>query len=295
MVTLYIPNVHIPTELGWVHEATSYYLGTDPSLDRASIVKKSENNTTKLRSITFDYDPIPDITYYHKALVICNKGIIETNVNVLHVDDKISITKKNPIPSAVMTPTITLPNFESVSNSMFTVGTSDINTTSNAKHEYSSYIIEKLNGEAVISMLYDNDNLTERLFDDVILEENTPYVLKVAHHASSGDMSPFAVQPFTTKDTRLINLTTNLDVDKELGMNVIISPITNFKHMRVQLYAAGLGNAKKVYDYTVYSLTKVIDPQYFSSDTNKFILALTVTLTDNKVIGPKHYEITTIN
>ena len=296
-VILTLPKLDIPTTLGWKHEGSSWYIATDVSFSDSSIVAKSVEDTKNLTSIVFDVTLQPDVVYYSKVRVFCNKGIIESDVDITEVKDFIKITNTHPIPSIVNRPTITfVDNKKDLPATLFDISTTAISTSSNSKHESTSYLIETLDGEAVYSKLNTKDELTRKSFNDVVLEDGRPYVLRVMHTSTSGDTSVFAEEVIVVKDVSEINISSTLDnVDVGNGFNVVLDPINNFKNMEVGLYATGLnGEEKSVYSATVNGLTKVIPNSYFTADnTNKYILRIKVTRTNNSVIGYKYFKLTT--
>lgn len=300
MTTLYIPTVdgHImglPTTLGWVHQASTWLLGTTPDVTIANAVAKSVENSTKLTSITLDFDMLPGVTYYSKALVITNNGIIETDTVTLTSPDKIEITYKHPIPSAVMTPDISLEeSYTNVPNTMFKILVSDMSTTSNSKIDAVSYIITTLTGETVYSSLYDEDNLKFKIFDDVILDTGRFYIIKVMQHATSDDSSDFASQLIYVSDASLINLTTDVNgITIGTSLPVVLTPIPNLNRITLKIYSVGHGEPVLERSISTASLTTVIPGDTFDSNTKKYILEFTATRHGSSDVGPKSYLLTT--
>jgi len=296
-VILTLPKIDIPTSLGWVHEGTSWIIATDVSFSANSIVAESLEDTNNLTSIVLDVTLQPDVVYYSKCRVFCNKGILESDTDITEVKDFIKITNTHPIPSIVNRPTITFVNDKKdLPATLFNMHTTNISTSSNSSHESTSYIIETLDGKAVYSKINSKDDLTSKSFDDVVLEDGRPYTLKVLHTSTSGDTSVFAEEVIIIRDVSEIESTSTFDnTDVANGFNIVLSPINNFKNMRVKLFAVGMNNDEKIiYDSTVYGLTKVIPSSYFTADnTNKYVLSIKVTRTNNSVIGTKYYKLTT--
>lgn len=295
-VILTLPKIDIPTTLGWVHEASSWYIATDPSFSTSSLVASSIEDTINLTSKTLDVMLQPDVIYYSKVRIFCNKGIIESDLDITEVKDSIKITNTEAIPSIVNKPTLTL-NYDEkdIPATLFNVTTTEINTSSNSVHTDSSYIIETLDGEVVYSKLKSKDNLTEKSFDDVILDDGRPYILRVSHESSSNDVSPFAEEIIVVKDTSEINVSSQLeDIDITNGLNVVLNPINDFNKADIELYATGMSDGEKViFTTSITGLTTVIPESYFLSDnTNKYILKITITRNDNTTIGPKFNRIT---
>jgi len=193
-----------------------------------------------------------------------------------------------------MTPTVTL-DFDNmnVPATMFRVTSDKMSTTSNSKHESTSRIIETLSGEVVFSELYNKDELTSKLMDDIILEGNKAYILKTAYHATSDDSSNFASTVFYVNDYKEIVLTSQAeDLYREGDVSVAIAPIDNFRSMNIKLYEAGLADAKVIYEADVDTLTKVIPSAIFNGIyTGTFLLGISVTKSDNKTIGTKYFKL----
>ena len=293
---LYIPSIDIPTSAGWVHLQSSWFVGTTPDVTEDTAVWTSLNDDKHLTSITCDYSFSPDITYYSKVRIICNNGIIDSDAGIIKVTDPVEVSFKYKLPSIVVTPTIEIVgDDEKVNNSLFTVNVSDISTTSNSELEHVSYIIEDLKGEAVYSSLVDKDNLKSKSFSDVILENGKPYILRVSQHSTSGDSSPFASALFYVPSLKEINLTTKTDnVNFNEGYTMLIGAVENFKSMRIDVYAAGLGKAKHVFSHAGTSHGYSIPATVFNSKTDTYILGIKVTKKDNSIIGTKYYQLTSI-
>jgi len=295
MVVLYTPKIDLPKTMGWIHEATSWYLSTSKIFTEANIVKTSLEDKDNLTSVILDYEMKPDTIYYAKARIICNKSIFESEVGIIKTNDFIKIAFDYPIPSMVMTPSVQLDfDHKNMPNSLFTVRTSKMSTTSNGKHEYTSYIIETLDGEPVFSELINKDDLTHKLMDDVILESGRSYILKVAHKSTSNDQSDFAQQVFTVPDVKEVQLVQDLDgVSNSTGVNLMVKPIANFESMEVTVHATGLSDSIQTYKHKVKGLTKVIPKEAFKYDTNIFLVGIKVTKTDGTTMSTKYFKLRT--
>jgi len=294
---LYIPKPNLP--LGFVHTSTDYYLSTSPTMDPSTIVMESLNNTVDLTSISLNYDMQAGVKYYAKARIVTNKTIFESDVSVIEVSDFIKIAFEHPIPSIVTKPTLTIDKpTEDLPASLFKVSMTNISTTSNATLESTTYLIEELDGTPAYSKIETKDNLLSKVFDDVILEDNKAYILKVTQNASSNDSSEFAEEVLIVKDvSEVVVSSTVTNVDVGNGFNLIVNPINNFNHMVISLYATGMSDAIKVYGpITVNGLTAIIPNNIFTSvSTNKFILATEVHRNDGTTIGTKYTRLTVTN
>jgi len=290
LLRLSINNPDLPESLGWKHEATDWMLKDE----KGNIIKKSLADTKHLTSIFFRVDLDPDKKYYSYARVITQKTIFEATVSTIEVKDFKKIVEETPIPAEVSKPFITLDfPYDNFPSTLFKVKTTPINTTSNAGHISSDYIIQDSNGRPVFVRTNDEDDLTEKLFDSVILKEGELYFIKVAHRSSSGDVSDFATQPIFVKQNPNIKLKTPLtDPDIKDGLAVSIVPIKELKSMTVYLYEVGLGNAKQIYTDTANGAGLVIPRDTIvNSGTNNFLLGIEITYKNGSKEGVKYYPL----
>ena len=286
---LFLPDLDIPTSAGWKHLETSWFVGMTPDVTPNTSVWKSMNNKTKLTSITCGYDFIPGTTYYYKVRIICNNGIIEANVGVVKVNETVLIAQKYKIPSVVVTPVLTMRN--TTDTSLFKVEVSKMSSTSNGELNDVTYLIERLDGEVVYTSLVNNDDLSTKTFDDVILDSGRTYILRVAQKSTSGDVSPFANAVFTVPNMDKINLVTpNRDVYSG-GFDVLLSPIDDIDFAEITLTAVGLGTHERVFTRTIKTLNTQIPKESFDYKTNTFLLGIKATLHTGEVIGTKYFEL----
>jgi len=290
MTILFIPKPDLPKK--YVHETTDWEIATSPLFKEEDIVASSRDDEVNLTSIIFDVDLDTDKTYYSRARVVCDRAIFEwSKTDILKPTDFIKVAFNHAIPSVVMKPTITLDfdvmNFPST---MFTIKTNDINTTSNASHEYTSYIIEDMLGNPVYTKLVDKENLTSKLIGDVKLEEGRPYVIKVSHTATSNDTSDFASQIVYVRKIPDIIVKSVLNEPSIVdGYNLSIAPISSFNRMYVKLLAVGYGDPKEVFTGDTDEYNLVIPNEVFSTNrTNEYVLAIKVEYEDGSETAWKY-------
>jgi len=293
MTILFIPKPDLPKK--FTHETTDWEIATNPLFKKDDIVASSRDDETNLTSIIFDVDLDTEKTYYSRARVVCDKAIFEwSKTDILKPTDFIKVAFNHAIPSMVMKPNITV-DFDPMNfpSSLFTISTTNISTTSNAEHESSSYIIEDISGTPNFVKLEDKENLTSKLISEVKLEEGRPYVIKVAHKATSNDSSDFASQLVYVKKIKDIVLKSVLDNQSIVdGFNVNIAPIDGYERMYVKLMAIGYGSIKEVYSSDTDELNMVIPKENFDLEaTRSFMLAIEVEKENGDKTGIKYFPV----
>jgi hypothetical protein len=293
MTILFIPKPDLPK--AYRHETTDWEIATSPLFKSGDIVASSRDDEVNLTSIIFDIALDTEKTYYSRARVVCDKAIFEwSKTDILKPTDFIKVAFNHAIPSMVMKPTISL-DFDPMNfpSTLFEIKTTDISTTSNAEHESSSYIIEDMSGTPNFVKLDDNENLTSKLISEVKLEEGRPYVLKVAHKATSNDVSDFASQLVYVRNIKEIVLkSATTDPSIVDGYNVNIAPVDSFLKMYVKLIAVGYGSAKELYNGESDELNLVIPEDVFTLDTTRsFVLAIEVEKEDSSRTGIKYIPV----
>ena len=293
MTILFIPTPDLPK--AYTHETTDWEIATTPLFKKEDIVASSRDDDVNLTSIIFDVDLDTERTYYSRARVVCDKAVFEwSKTDILKPTDFIKVAFNHAIPSMVMKPTITLDhdvtNFPST---LFTINTSPISTTSNAEHESSSYIIEDIAGTPEFVKLNDEENKTSKLITEVKLEEGRPYLIKVAHKATSNDSSDFASQIVYVRkipEITLKSIINNPGISD--GYNVNIAPVPSFKRMFVKLSAIGYGSVEELYTGDTDELNLIIDRSKFTLDsTRNFMLGIEVEKENGTKTGWKYYPI----
>ena len=290
LLRLSINKPDLPESLGWKHEATDWYLKDEDG----NIVKESKADTKHLTSIVFEVDLDPEKKYYGEARVITNKTIFEATKCLIKVVDYKRISQNYSIPAMVSKPFITLDfPYDNFPQTLFKIKTNNMSTTSNAKHLSTDYIIQDVMGRPVFIRTNDKDDKTEKLIDNVILEEGHIYFIKVAHRASSGDVSDFATQVIHIKKSPNIKLKTETkDPDISDGLAIAIEPVDNLKKMYVKLWAAGVGDAKKIYEDSVEGYSLVIPRDVLvTAGTTSFLLGIEIEYKNGDKEGMKYYPI----
>jgi len=292
LTVLSINKPDLPESLGWKHEATDWKLAEDPK--GKNVVAESKADTKHLTSIVFDVDLDPEKTYYGFARVITNKTIFEATVSVIKVKDYTKIVQKHAIPSMVAKPFIYLDfPFDNFPSTLFSIKTNEISTTGNAKHLFTSYIIETSDGKPVFTMLEDRNDLTRKFVDNIILEEGKVYIIKVAHGATSGDISEFATQPIYVKPIPEIVIKVPMkNPDVEDGLALAIKPVEEHKKTTFKLYKTGVGDAELFWQKEVDGFTTVVPVKdLIAARTTSFILGVDIEYNNGDKVGTKYQPI----
>lgn len=293
MTILFIPIPDLPKK--YTHESTDWQVSSTPLFKKDDIIAESRDDETNLTSIIFDIDLDTEKTYYTRARVVCDKAVFEwSKTDILKPTDFIKVAFNHAIPSMVMKPVITLDfdvmNFPST---LFNIHTTAINTTSNAVHDTTSYIIEDIDGTPLYTKLNETEDLTDKLISEVELIEGRPYLVKVNHKATSNDVSDFATQLVYVKKVEEIVLksaTENPDISD--GYNVNIAPVAKFKHMYVKLLATGNNEAESMYEGDTDELNIVIPKEDFILDYSRiYILGIEVEKENGDKTGWKYYPV----
>lgn len=297
MVILYIPNIEIPTDLGWTHDATDWQLSTTPVFKDDDIVKKSMSDTDNLTSITMDVDLPANTLLYARARVICNKGIFEwSNIGVIKIEDFVKVTFEQPIPSKVMKPVIHLDfDKENFPSTMFTITTDEMSSSSNSDLIETTYFITDIHG----TPYYFNttkDDLTKKLVNEIVLPEDKVYIISASFKSSSKDVSSVATEVVYVKPIKDINLKTSTsDIDTNNDFAISIDTVTNFKSMEVTIYGAGMDIKKEIYTTSQESLSIVVPSTAFEGfDISSILIGIEVTYQDDSKSGFKYYPATII-
>jgi hypothetical protein len=264
---------------GWTHDATDWQVAEDE--DFKNIVLKSMGDTeNKLVKIFDDSKLDPQKTYYARSRIVFNKGLAEwSNVEIVKLKEKDIIDITTDIPTLVAIPEIDV-NFDS--NNMppilFTINTSNFSCTSNAKHKTTSYIIEDIEGNVVFANIDDEQQLTSKLISEILLVEGKAYNIKVAHRATSEDMSPFTTMIVYipgVKDIKVLTDLSNVTLDNDVVVK--LDPVDHVKNIHVELLAAGENTVEKLYTDDVDTFTFSIPKNSFNKSYKMYLLSLQYT------------------
>ena len=294
MVILYIPTPDIPAAM--THMTTDWRIATTPTFDPATIVAESLDDPVNLTSIILEIDLDSATTYYAQARVVADSAVFEpSDVGIVRVEDFIRTVFDYPIPSAVMTPEISIDfPVTDIPNTMFRITTTPMSATSNADHLATTYIIEDLDGTPIYADIDNRDDLTTKLIDDIILTDGRPYIIKVSYRSTSGDISNFASQIVYVNNIPEIVIKSDIEqVDPDSNLVVIIAPITGFIGMDITYHEVGFSDANLLYQGSSVSLVGVIPVGTMQGrKTNKYMLGINVHKDDGSSTGIKYFQVT---
>jgi len=292
LVVLSINKPDLPESLGWKHEATDWKLAEDPK--GKNVIVESKADKRHLTSIVFDVDLDPNKTYYGFARVITNKTIFEATVSIIKAKDYTKVVQRYDIPSMVAKPFIYLDfPYDNFPSTLFTIKTNEISTSGNAKHLFTSWIIETSDGKPVFVLPKDRNDLTSKFMDNIILKEGRVYIIKVAHGASSGDVSEFATQPIYIKPIpEIVIKTPEENPDVEDGLALTIKPIENLKKTTFKLFRTGIGDAELFWQKKVNGTSAIVPLEdLLKANTNSFILGVDIEYKNGEKNGTKYQPI----
>jgi len=295
MIILYIPNIEIPTDIGYVHTHTDWMIATSPLFRDADIVKQSLSDDVHLTSITMDVDVAPGTMLYARARVICNIAIFEwSNIDVINVEDFVNVSFEYPIPSKVIKPLLTL-DFDKSNfpTTMFTIDTGNMHSTGNADLVETTYIITDIDGTPYY---FDatRDNVTKKLVNEVVLPEDKLYIISAAFKSSSNDVSTMASELVYVKPVPGVNIRTTIDnIDTSVDVPLAIDDINAFKSMEVVIYGAGVDVKEELFRTTQESMSIVVPKETFTDYMSSVIMiGIEVTYSDDTKSGMKYYPAT---
>ena len=290
MVVLYIPHIDLPS--GWTHQSTDWQIANNPAFTKTSIVKESLNDEKNLTSITFDVNMEADEILYARARVICDKGVFAwSTIDVIKVEDFIKVATDTPVATLINKPIIHLayPN-NNFPTTFFRIKTDPMSSTNHADHVETTYFITDLKGNSYY-YASTQDDLNNKLVDEIMLPENKLFLVSVMFKSSSNDTSPVATEAIYVKHVKKIELQTdvsNIDPSKDLA--IAIKDINNFDSMEVRIYEAGLDIEDMLFQTTQESLSVVVPSSTFDGLTNsRMLIAIQVKYKDDTYSGFKYY------
>ncbi len=297
MIILNADNPLLPDLPAYVLVARDWQVSTDLSFSPEFIIAESLADTDMLEYKIFNITPDVGTRIYSRSRIICTAYISDWSViDSTIVEDLVKLSFDNDIPSLVRTPIVTVdaPNNQ-VPASGFTVTTNPFSTTSNANHKGTTYLIETMDREPVFTDILNQDDLTTKTFDGIILDSGVVYLLHVAHHSSSGDVSGFASSVIRVTNDSNIEVTSDLEnVNTFGGYTLTIAPIDNFLSLNTKLHAVTVAENILVHEVTEESLSTVILMDVFDIvEVTTFLLELTVTYQDGTVGEPTFFKMST--
>lgn len=295
MIILYIPNIEIPTDIGYVHEYTDWMIATSPLFRDTDIVEKSMSDDIHLTSITMDVNVAAGTMLYARARVICNKAIFEwSNIDVINVEDFVNVSFDYPIPSKVSKPLISL-DFDknNFPTTMFTIDTGEMHSTGNADLVETTYAITDIGGKPYY-FVATRDNIIKKLVNEVVLPEDKIYVVSAAFKSSSNDVSVMASELVYVKPVPGVNIRTNIDdIDTSVDVPLAINDVNAFKSMEVVIYGAGVDVKEELFHTTQESMSIVVPKETFTEFmSSSIMIGIEVTYSDDTKSGMKYYPAT---
>jgi hypothetical protein len=121
------------------------------------------------------------------------------------------------MPSSVNMPTI-VSNVDrkNATNGMFGFNISGFSVLGGATHKCTNYILEDINGNVIFTRFKSQDRLEELLVNELFLQPNSVYRLRVSFEATNNDVTPMATYTLKTADY----MDANVIITKEFLMNV---------------------------------------------------------------------------
>ena len=252
-------------------------------------VKDYTNLTSKVFANVFEIGEV----YYVKLRLVYNTGpSIESQPMKVLVTDDASIYELYPIPSVVISPTITLDHILTrVPVNNINATTSAFNVKGNALHDYSNWWLTDDENTVVWSKLEDRINLTNIVISDISLDPSKMYTLYCVHVGTNNDMSSPGFVSFTPYGYPELELNTDLqEVYYQYGIkaNLLTIPanLTNFEYV---LYGDGVVSVA-----SVNNTTGIINTGVLSTNYDFFTLKIRATI-GGIVYGWLYYKITPKN
>ena len=134
---------------------------------------------------------------------------------------------------------------------MFSVSVSGFTAVGTATHEYTTYIIETLDGN-VLWKKEKSSLLTNIEINDLVLKANTVYRLNVLFHASSGDVSQVGTTTFKTGINKHVSVITNLnELDLDFDNEIRLVKKANVTYVEYHILHVKDGVITSILDRTI--------------------------------------------
>lgn len=195
MILCKITDAELPA--GVTHLGTDWQVSSTLHFDDGTVIAESINNPIFLTHMVFNNTLDVDKTYYGRARRLLSTGYtIWSNIDVFVPVDVTDILRVDNIPTAVSIPKLstTCGDYINHAPSNFIFKADDFGVYGNATHESTDWIISDIEGNILLSSLADTTNLTTLSItpDNLVLKDNTPYLLKARFNATSKDSSQIA-------------------------------------------------------------------------------------------------------
>lgn len=271
---------NLQLEAGVTHIATDYQIATDLLFN--NIVLSSIHDTVNLQTKIFNESLDPTIPYYLRTRALLSTGYTYySNISKFTPKDVDRIEFDTDMPSVLGIPRITTTgSFNAHPITMFSINVEGFTSVGTATHEFTTYIIEDLDG-MILWKREKSLDLTSIDVNDIVLKANTVYRMSAIFHASSGDVSQVSTVTFKTGINKNVNLNTNLN---ELNLDTT-NDIKITKKTLATYVEYSIVNIKDGVIRNIYSQTKTTGDIFTCTlpigtlkSNNKYILKIKTSL-----------------
>lgn len=275
------------------HLSSDFQIATDPLFSEDSILGEALGVEAYKMVYTFDLDLDPEVEYYARARHIFNKYTSEwTNVDLI-IPKPPQVNTIMDIPAVVSMPVVTIDyDVNNVPTTFFTISTTDIVTTSNSHHLFTTYIITDTDGNVYLSNIEDTYNLTSFKVLKEKLPENKTFILYVQHGANSHDISGFSCLVFTTTPLGDVAIISNTDMIKGNDLLIRLAVVPDVTSIDIKLYGIKTDINELLMTYTTDVFTSTIDKSEFLDGLNDYMLAVQYTYSDTTTSPIRYINIT---
>ena len=248
-VVVRVHNILLPDNV--THIATDYEVATDLLFNNIvlSSIRDEVNLTVKIYNDILD----PTISYYSRTRCLLSTGYAYySNVSKFTPKDVERIEFDVDMPSILGIPRVTTSgSLTQHPTTMFSVSVSGFTAVGTATHEYTTYIIETLDGN-VLWKKEKSSLLTNIEINDLVLKANTVYRLNVLFHASSGDVSQVGTTTFKTGINKHVNVITNLnELDLDFNNEIRLVKKANVTYVEYHILHVKDGVITSILDRTI--------------------------------------------
>lgn len=277
-VVVRVHNILLPDNV--THIATDYEVATDLLFNNIvlSSIRDEVNLTVKIFNDILD----PTISYYSRTRCLLSTGYTYySNVSKFTPKDVERIEFDTDMPTILGIPKITMGgDLTRHPTTMFNVTVSGFTTVGTATHEYTTYVMETLDG-VVIWKKEKSSQLTSIEINDLVLKANTVYRLNVLFHASSGDVSQVGTTTFKTGINKNVNVITNLnELDLDFDNEIRLVKKANTTYVEYHILHVKDGVITSILDKTITTsdMFTLPVPKGTLKLNNKYILKIKTSL-----------------
>lgn len=267
-----------------VHHHTDWEWATD--LLFTDLIHHSYDDEVNKTSIVLDIQLDPDIIYYGRARVALSTGVTEwANIDVYSVQDIDDVVAEIDYPSIVGVPVLTTDSdASSHSPTLFNINVTGYGCLGDSDHYATTYIIEDLNGSLIWSSRKDKINKEQISITDLLLNDDSVYLIKAMFHSTSGDTSQLVTHMIKTSkaDPRIVMKSglNNFNVTEE---NVLeIGNINVLLNVKWEIISIVNGYTEIAYSHTTSSgdIMRTVLPTNTLKENRVYLLSIEPTLTD---------------